>query len=208
MVRRIYVEKKRGFDVEARALQRAVTENLHLTGVSGLRIINRYDVENIDDATYEAAKTHVFSEPTVDVVYEAEPPLKAGSHLFGVEYLPGQYDQRADSALQCIRLIKTDARPTVRFARMVILEGVLEEEALKAVKRFVINPVDSREAALEKPKTLEMSLETPPEVARIHGFRELTDAALAAFHEREGFAMSLDDLLFVRRYFTETEQRD
>ncbi|MDR1573930.1 MAG: phosphoribosylformylglycinamidine synthase, partial [Clostridiales Family XIII bacterium] len=207
MVRRLYVEKKEGFDTEARALYRALTENLHIAGLTRLRALNRYDVEGIDEETYETAKRNVFSEPAADLVFEEEAPL-GGAFAFGVEYLPGQYDQRADSAAKCIRLIEPDARPVVRFARVLALEGALSEEEIEAVKRFVINPVDSREAPAEKPISLALSLETPPPVPVLAGFAALSVDEAEAFRLRGGYAMSGEDLLFTQRYFRDTERRD
>ncbi|MDR1136293.1 MAG: phosphoribosylformylglycinamidine synthase [Clostridiales Family XIII bacterium] len=207
-VKRIYVEKKRGFDVEARALLRELTDNLHLSGISAVRILNRYDIENIDDETCETAISNVFSEPAVDTVCREEVEAQEGSCVFGIEYLPGQYDQRADSAAQCIRIIKTDARPIVKFARVIILNGVLESDAVNAVKKYMINPVDSREAALEKPESLEMKLEQPPRVATVEGFINMDAAAAENYRVCGGFAMSADDIVFVRDYFRDKERRD
>ncbi|MDR0571156.1 MAG: phosphoribosylformylglycinamidine synthase [Clostridiales Family XIII bacterium] len=207
-VKRIFVEKKRGFDVEARTLRREITDNLHLSGILGVRIFNRYDIENVDEATFAAAVSNVFSDPTVDVVYEDEMPFKETFNLFGVEYLPGQYDQRADSAMQCIRLIKTDARPIVRYARMIVLEGPLEGDAIEAVKRFVINPVDSREASLDLPETLELQLDETPNVAAVEGFTRWDAARLERHRTEEGYAMSGEDMLFVQAYFRDEEKRD
>ncbi|MDR2355345.1 MAG: phosphoribosylformylglycinamidine synthase [Clostridiales Family XIII bacterium] len=207
MVRRIYVEKKEGFDTEARALCATLSENLHIAGVARLRVLNRYDIENIDDATYETAKRNVFSEPAVDIVFEEAAPL-GDAFVFGVEYLPGQYDQRADSAVRCIRLIKPDARPAVRFARVIAVEGALSESEIESVKRFVINPVDSREASSEKPATLALRLETPPPVPVIDGFIAFSEDEAEAFRRRGGYAMSPADMLFTQTYFRDTERRD
>ncbi|MDR2770794.1 MAG: phosphoribosylformylglycinamidine synthase, partial [Clostridiales Family XIII bacterium] len=207
MVRRIYVEKKEGFDTEARALFRALTENLHIAGVQRLRVLNRYDIEHTDDATYETAKRNVFSEPAADIVFEEEAPF-GDAFVFGVEYLPGQYDQRADSAVRCIRLIRSDARPAVRFARVIAMEGTLSRAEIESVKRFVINPVDSREAAAEKPQSLALSLETPPPVPAVAGFTAFAAGEAEAFLRRGGYAMSTEDLLFTQGYFRDTARRD
>ncbi|MDR0424872.1 MAG: phosphoribosylformylglycinamidine synthase [Clostridiales Family XIII bacterium] len=207
-VRRIYVEKKRGFDVEARALLRELTDNLHLGGLTAVRVLNRYDVENIDDGTCEAAISNVFSEPAVDTVCLEDMEAQEGAYVFGLEYLPGQYDQRADSAAQCIRIIKTDARPIIRSAKIIVLEGTLDAVAVEAVKKYMINPVDSREAALEKPESLEMELEDPPDVAIVEGFTRMDAAALERCRNDAGFAMSADDMVFVQGYFRDTEHRD
>ncbi|GHU49539.1 phosphoribosylformylglycinamidine synthase [Clostridia bacterium] len=207
-VRRIYVEKKRGFDVEASTLLKEITENLHLTDVSALRLFNRYDIENIDDETLNSVVYSVFSDPAVDQVYEGEIPFKETYNVFGVEYLPGQYDQRADSAMQCIRLIKTDARPIVRFARIIVLEGPLEADAIKAIKQFVINPVDSTEAAMSLPDTLELSLDETPQVETVTGFIDWDEVETEDFRRKSGYAMSSEDILFVKQYFRDTEKRD
>ena len=157
MVRRIYVEKKQGFDVEAAGLFRSMKDDLHLQSVTGLRILNRYDIDGIDDETYEAAKFTVFAEPAIDSLYEEELPGDISSaNFFGVEFLPGQYDQRADSAAQCIRLMKGDAQPVVKFARIIVLEGKLKKGQLDEIKNYCVNPVDSQIAENEKPETLDM----------------------------------------------------
>jgi phosphoribosylformylglycinamidine synthase len=207
VVRRIYVEKKEGFDTEARALRRALSENLLIAGIARLRVLNRYDIENIDDETYETAKRNVFSEPAVDVVFEEGAPL-GEAFVFGVEYLPGQYDQRADSAVRCIGLINSGALPSVRFARVIALEGALSQAEIEAVKRFVINPVDSREASFEKPATLALEAPAPPPVPVIDGFTALSAEETEAFRQREGYAMRPADMLFAQSYFRDTEGRD
>jgi phosphoribosylformylglycinamidine synthase len=207
VVRRLYVEKRKGFDTEARALHCALAESLHIAGIARLRVLNRYDVENADDETYETAKRSVFSEPAVDVVFEEDAPL-GDAFVFAVEYLPGQYDQRADSAVQCMRLIRSDAQPAVRFARVIAIEGRLSREEAEAVKRFVINPVDSREASAEKPLRLALDLETPPPVPVIEGFTAFTRDETEAFRQSGGYAMHTEDLLFTQGYFRDTEHRD
>jgi phosphoribosylformylglycinamidine synthase len=203
----LYVEKKEGFDTEARSLRRALTENLHIAGIERLRVLNRYDIENIDDETYETAKRGVFSEPAADVVYEEDAPL-GGAFVLRVEYLPGQYDQRADSAAHCIRLINAAASPTVRFARVIAIYGKLSHMETEAVRRFAVNPVDSREAASEKPDTLVLSLESPPPVAVVGGFVAFTADELEMFRQNGDYAMSAEDMLFTQRYFADTERRD
>jgi phosphoribosylformylglycinamidine synthase len=149
MVRRIYVEKQKGFDIEAQGLYEDLKENLHLNSLDAVRVINRYDIEGIDNAAYEAAKYTIFAEPAIDVVFDETVPVAAGSRFFAVEYLPGQYDQRADSAEQCIKLMDVNSEATVRFARMIVLEGSVSAEELAAIKNYCINPVDSHEAVLE-----------------------------------------------------------
>lgn len=208
MVRRIYVEKKKGFDVEAQSLFRELSENLHLRQLSGVRVINRYDIEGIDQKTYESARETIFSEPAVDMAYDEEIALEAGSRYFLTEYLPGQYDQRADSAAQCIKLMNGSAEPVVRFARMIVLLGDLTETDLEAAKHYCINPVDSQEGAADKPDQLSMEMPVPEAVARVEGFREWEDEKLEAYRKEMGFAMSPEDLKFVRSYFGEQEHRD
>lgn len=208
MVRRIYVEKKNGFDIEAQGLFEDLKENLHLEGLSCLRVVNRYDVEGMDDATYEAAKYTVFAEPAIDRAYDEMVPINAGSKFFAVEYLPGQYDQRADSAAQCIRLMNVSAEATVRFARLIILAGDISESEFTAIKDYCINPVDSHEAALEKPEKLELQTLAPEKVKIIDGFITMPDEEILAYREAQGFAMSGEDLKFVRDHFAAEEKRN
>ncbi|HML38160.1 MAG TPA: phosphoribosylformylglycinamidine synthase [Bacillota bacterium] len=208
MVRRIYVEKQKGFDIEAQGLFEDLKENLHLQGLTGLRVINRYDVEGIDGATYEAAKYTVFAEPAIDRAYDEAFPIDEGSHFFAVEYLPGQYDQRADSAAQCIKLMNVDSEADVRFARLVVLTGSLSGEELAAIKSYCVNPVDSHEAALEKPDRLELRTAAPEDVKTVEGFTRMSDAEIEEYGRGMGFAMSSGDLKFVREYFARNEKRD
>lgn len=209
MVRRIYVEKKKGFDVEAEALFYDVKENLHLEKLTGIRILNRYDIDGIDDATYESAKTTVFAEPAVDIVYEETMPDDLRSAIFfAVEYLPGQYDQRADSAAQCIKLMNSEAEAVVKFARVIVLEGGIEPSDAEAVKGYCVNPVDSQIASVEKPAGLEMETEVPADVAVIDGFRKMDTEALETYRRDMGFAMSSADIKFVQEYYINDEKRE
>ena len=209
MVRRIYVEKKKGFDVEAVSLFNDVKENLHLDNLTAVRILNRYDVDGIDDATYEAAKFTVFAEPAIDIVYEETMPDDVRSAIyFAVEYLPGQYDQRADSAAQCIRLMNAEAEAAVKFARVIVLEGVLTKEQVDAVRGYCVNPVDSQIAADEKPDDLRMETTVPEDVAVIHGFRDMDEAALEGYRKEMGFAMSSADIALIQEYYRQDEERD
>lgn len=207
MVQRLFVEKKSGFDVEGQKLLTDLRTNLHLSQLEGVRVVNRYDVEGIDDATYESAKYAVFSEPAIDMVYEEEMDLGAGSFSFACEYLPGQYDQRADSAAQCIQMLNTEAKVTVRSSKVYVLVGVLSEEEKLAVKHYCINPVDSREAEWNKPETLSMDTQVPAAVEVLYDFKRWPDGKLESFRKERGFAMSREDILFVRDYF-EKEDRD
>jgi len=209
MVRRIYVEKKKGFDVEATSLFNDIKENLHLEELTGVRVLNRYDMDGIDEATYEAAKFTVFAEPAIDVVYEEAMPEELSSAVFfAVEYLPGQYDQRADSAAQCIKLMKPEVDATVKFARVIVLEGNVTQEQADGVRGYCVNPVDSQLAELAKPETLEMETTVPEDVAIIDGFRAMDAEALEKFRKDMGFAMSPADIQFIQKYYVEDEDRD
>ena len=209
MVRRIYVEKKKGFDVEAEALFNDVKENLHLDSLTGIRILNRYDIDGIDDETYESSKLTIFAEPAIDVVYEETMPEDLSSAIFfAVEYLPGQYDQRADSAAQCIKLMNAEADAIVKFARVIVLEGNIDAAQVEAVKKYCVNPVDSQIASEEKPENLEMETTAPEDVAVIDGFRKLGAEALEQYRKDMGFAMSPADIKAVQTYYVQDEDRD
>jgi len=208
MVRRIYVEKKKGFDIEAQGLYEDLKENLHLRRLTSVRVINRYDIEGIDDDTYEAAKYTVFAEPAIDRVYEENVPVDVTSRFFAVEYLPGQFDQRADSAEQCIKLLNVNSEAAVRFARLIVLNGGITEGELETVKNYCINPVDSQEASLEKPDRLDIRTVIPENVETLFGFTRMSDEELERFHEEKGFAMSVEDLKYVRQYFAMEEKRN
>jgi phosphoribosylformylglycinamidine synthase len=204
------VEKLPGFDVEAQKLRAELSGGLGLGGVAGLRILNRYDIEGVSDEVFEAAVTGVLSEPNLDAVYR-ELPEMGGAFCFGVEYLPGQYDQRADSAEQCIELLSSDAAGAdarVCYAKIIAIEGELADEHRRAVKKYCINPVDSREASLEMPDTLRMNLPSPAPVARIGGFREMSSDKLDSLSAEMGFAMSAADLRFVQSHYRDVEDRD
>ncbi len=206
---RCYVYKRPGFDVEAQGLCRDLREQLGIGGLSGVTILNRYDVEGIGEAVYEQAKGTVFSEPQVDAVYDEDFPTPQGPHtLLAVEALPGQFDQRADSAAQCVQLMTGQVRPLVAYAKVYVLEGALSQAELDRVKGYLINPVESREASMDKPDTLARSYATPDKVAALDGFTELDEAELAAELDRLGLAMDLDDLKFLQGYFRDWERRD
>ncbi len=208
MVKRIYVEKKEGFDVEAGGLMEDIRQNLNPKGLLGIRVINRYDMDGITDEIYTRAKTTIFSEPAIDCTYDEELPSMPDSIFFAVEYLPGQYDQRADSAVQCIKLMAAESEPEVRFARVIVLEGKISDNEIDAIKKYCINPVDSREASLEKPENLAMRSKTPPDVRILDGFIGLEDNNLEAFRNEMGLAMSRADLNFVKSHFKDTEKRN
>ncbi len=204
MVYRIYVEKKKPLAKEAADLLAQCRELLQLTRLEGVRIVNRYDVENISEALFHSAIPTVFSEPQVDTVFET---LDTAAAVFAVEYLPGQFDQRADSAAQCIQIISRQERPTVRTAKVYLLDGALTEADIAAIKAYVINPVEAREAALELPDTLETAFSCPTSVQTVEGFRTLDDGALDALRDSLGLAMDLDDLKFLQAHF-QKEGRD
>ena len=192
MVYRVYVEKKPGLDHEAQALKNDLTGLLGIRGLENVRLLNRYDVEGVDEALFETLKTTVFAEPQLDTVASALPEAP-GARVFAVEYLPGQFDQRADSASQCIQLISRGERPLVRSARVYLLYGALDQAALDAVKKYVINPVESREASLAPFDTLKTDYEMPPMVASLAGFLELDARGLSDCVKRYGLAMDQDD---------------
>ena len=198
-VYRIYVEKKPGFDAEARHLLDEIVNLLQIKSVTGLRLLNRYDVEGIDKALFDRCVDIVFSEPQVDDACQT--PDLTGAAVFASEYLPGQYDQRADSCAQCIQFVSQGERPTVRTARVYVLEGQISPEQLNAVKKYVINPVESREASMEKADTLQMQYEIPAEVAILEGFTQLEEEGLSEFIRQYGLAMDQDDIRFCRDYF-------
>ncbi len=206
MVYRIYVEKRPGLAVEADALLSDIHAFLGISSVQSLRLLNRYDVENITPELFDYAVGTVFSEPQVDVTYR-ELDVAEGSIVFAVEYLPGQYDQRADSAAQCIQIISQDTRPDVRTAKVYVLTGDVSAEELAAVKKYVINPVEAREATLETKDTLATKYDVPADVADMDGFLALDEEGLAAFVKQYGLAMDVDDLRFLQNYFR-TENRE
>ncbi len=205
MVYRVYVEKRAGLTVEADALKSDLSSFLGIASVEGVRILNRYDAENITPELFEYAKNTVFSEPQVDVTYDTLTAAD-GDTVFAVEYLPGQYDQRADSASQCIQIISMGMRPIVRTAKVYILSGNISPEDLSAIKKYVINPVESREASLEEKETLSSVYDVPADVAVLDGFLDMGEEDLVAFIEKYGLAMDKDDLRFTREYF-KTENR-
>lgn len=205
MVYRVYSEKKTGLDNEARALYGELKGLLGLENLEKVRILNRYDVDKITSELFENAVRTVFSEPQLDnVSYEL--PLSNG-HIFAVEYLPGQFDQRADSAAQCIQIISCGDRPVIRTAKVYILEGNITDEQLETVKKYVINPVEAREASLDMPETLAAQYNIPTTVETLTGFTSYGEKELADFVEKYGLAMDVDDIRFCRDYFI-SEKRD
>ena len=205
MVYRVYVEKKEALANEARALLEDLRAFLGIQSLTGLRLFNRYDLEGISRELFDYAVQTVLSEPQLDTVTSEVPQ---GDTVFAVEYLPGQYDQRADSAAQCIQILSQGERPTVRTARVYVLEGELTAEQVEAVKKYVINPVESREASLELPETLRMEYDIPTTVRTVEGFTSMDAAALDALRDELGLAMDLDDLKFLQGYFRDDEGRN
>ena len=200
MVYRIYVEKKQGLANEAKSLRYDIRHILMIKSLEDVRIINRYDVENIDGELFDYAKKTVFSEPQLDDIYD-ELPEADGANVFAVEFLPGQFDQRADSAAQCIQIISRGERPTVRAAKVYILYGNLSADELAQIKKYVINPVEAREASLEKVDTLKTDYAIPTSVEVLEGFNDLDENGLADFVRKYGLAMDNDDIAFCQDYF-------
>ncbi len=205
MVYRVYVEKKVGQTHEADGLLKEVQEFLQIKGLKSVRVINRYDAENLEKNLFDYAVSTVFSEPQVDNVYFDAP---AGKVVFAVEPLPGQFDQRADSAAQCIQILGQCDRPTIRSAKVYVLEGELSDGDISAIKKHVINPVECREASLECPETLAVEYAIPESVATVTGFITMNDEALSGLLDKLGLAMDLDDLKFLQNYFAGEEHRD
>ena len=205
MVYRIFVEKKKEFANEAKSLRYDVRHLLSIKSLTDVRVINRYDAEDIDEALFAYAVKTVFSEPQLDLTYDD--PNLSGATVFAVEFLPGQFDQRADSAAQCIQIISQGERPIVRSAKVYALYGDLSDEELSEIKKYVINPVEAREAALEKPETLKVRYEIPTAVKTLDGFNALDRAGLEAFVKEYGLAMDVDDIAFCQSYF-KSEDRD
>ena len=206
MVQRIYVEKKPGFDVEAAQLKSELVGILGVARLEGLRLLNRYDVEGADEELFARCTPVVFSEPQVDVTYD-ELPEVPGATVFAVEFLPGQFDQRADSASECIQLISQGERPVVRSAKVYILTGELTDDDVEAIKHYVVNPVEARIASLDKPETLTTEIPDPEPVEVLHGFCELDEAGLSAMISDLGLAMDEADIAFCQEYFR-GEHRD
>ena len=207
-VYRCFVEKKPGYDVEAGHLLAELKGTLGLKGLTGVRVLRRYDVEGVDQGTYEAARTTVLSEPQVDAITDEVFELPQGYQALAVEALPGQYDQRADSCAQCIQMLTGGERPTVRAATLYLLAGELSKADLDKARGYLINPVESREADLNKPDTLMQQYPEPADVPVLDGFRELDQAGLEELLNQYGLAMDLADLTFLQRYFRDEEKRD
>ena len=208
MVRRVFVEKKEAYAVKAKELQEEIQSYLGIQTVTGVRVLIRYDVENISDDTFEKACHTVFSEPPVDILYLEEFPQEETDAVFGVEYLPGQFDQRADSAVQCVQFLNSSEEPVIRTATVYVVEGSVTEEELAAIKAFCINPVDSRETDMEKPETLVTVFEEPEDVKIFDGFCGMDEDTLKALYDSLSLAMTFKDFLHIQNYFRGEEKRD
>ncbi len=207
-VKRVFVEKKPEFAVAAKELRHEIRHYLGIRNVAGVRVLIRYDVENISDETFEKACMGVFAEPPVDILYREEFPAGEGTHSFSVEYLPGQFDQRADSAEQCIRFIREDEAPVIRTATTYVIEGQISDEELTAIKNHCINPVDSREAAEDKPDTLVTVFDEPADIQVFDGFQNMPAEELRELYDSLGLAMTFKDFLHIQNYYCGEEHRD
>ena len=207
-VRRVYVEKKAAFAGEAKDLGHEIRSYLGIGALERIRILIRYDIENISDGVYEEAKTCVFAEPPVDILYEETFPLDDGERAFAVEYLPGQFDQRADSAVQCVRFLNENEDVLIRTATVYVCRGAISEAEWERIREYCYNPVDSRLAGLEKPETLEQSFDEPADIRTFDGFRDMEEDALRALYDSLGLAMTFRDFHFIRTYFQQEEHRD
>ena len=207
-VRRIFVEKKPEFAVKAGELKEELEKYLGISHVKGVRVLVRYDVENLSEETYRQALGTIFSEPPVDLVYEEEFPKNPGDMVFSVEYLPGQFDQRADSAEQCVKLLRAEEEPVIRTATTYVITAPLTAEQEAAIKSFCINPVDSREAGEEKPETLTVEFAVPEDIKTFAGFSAMEESALKALYDSLNLAMTFKDFLHIQTYYREEEHRD
>ncbi len=203
---RVYVEKRKGFDVEVKRMKKELKEFLHIHSVKEIRLLNRYDIEHITEEAYQKALNTIFSEPQSDIVYE-ETLNNLGDFAFAVSYLRGQYDQRADSCVQCIRIIDSNLNPIVKTTKVYIISGSLTEEEKEKIKKSVINPIEAEEVSLEPLESLDMTYPIPSDVKVLKGFTTYSSDALEAFRKAEGLAMSLDDLVYFQNYF-KGENRD
>ena len=206
-VNRVFVEKKDGFDLESKAMQSDILDSLHIS-VEGLRVINRYDIEGIGQDVYKKVAETILSEPNLDNVYYEEVPTRGHERMFAIEYLPGQYDQRADWAAMCAEIVNDGNRPIINSSKLIIIGSSISDEEFAKIKDFSINTVDSREASLDKPETLEMVYDLPESVATMDGFIDLDQAGLESFLAELGLAMTIDDLKMVQEYFRDDEKRN
>ena len=207
-VKRVFVEKKPEYAIKARELREEIESYLDITGVTGVRVLVRYDIENISEDVYKEALGTIFSEPPVDDVFEETFPHSADDVVFSVEYLPGQFDQRADSAEQCVKLLNENEEPVIRSAMTYVISGKLSAEETAAIKSFCINPVDSREASEEIPETLVTVFDVPEDVAVFDGFKDMDEAALKELYSSLNLAMTFKDFLHIQNYYKNEEHRD
>ena len=208
LVYRIYVEKKADFAVEAHSILQDLRSSLLMNDVENIRVINRYDVQGVSEETFIKAQPTIFSEPQVDQTYFELPKLEENEHIFAVEYLPGQFDQRADSCAQCIQLLVQGDRPLVKNARVYIVTGEISNEDLDTIKAYLVNPVESRQASLDTVDSLDLAYEQKTTVATLDGFIELDKDGLVEFIKEYSLAMDLDDIVFCQSYFKDTEKRN
>ena len=206
-VYRVFVEKKKGNDIEAGQTLADLRSNVGITALEDLRIINRYDAQGLSEEEFDAAVKTILSEPNLDNVY-TELEIPQGWRYFATEYLPGQYDQRADSAAQCIQLLTAGERPDVLSAKVIAVKGDITDEEFEKIKAYIINPVESRCASMDKPESLDLKSDVPADIIRIDGFIDMDDSQIAEYHKSMGFAMSISDLCWVRDYFKNDENRN
>ena len=207
-VRRVYVEKKPAFAVQAKDLRHELRKYLGVSGLTGVRVLIRYDVENISDDVFEKACKTVFAEPPVDTLYKESFEMAENARAFSVEFLPGQFDQRADSAVQCVKFLNEEEEPVIRSATTYVIEGEVSDEEFEAIKHHCINPVDSREIGMEKPETLVAKFEEPADVAILDGFQDMPEAELKKRYDSLNLAMTFKDFLHIQNYFKSEEHRD
>ena len=207
-VKRVYVEKKPGFAVQAEELKHELKSYLGIKDIQNVRVLIRYDVENISEETFKKACNGIFAEPPVDTLYEEEFQSAPGSRIFSVEFLPGQFDQRADSAVQCVQFIKEDEQPVIKTATTYVIEGNITDAQFEAIKEHCINPVDSREIGTEKPETLLTKFEEPEDVIIFEGFKDMAKDQLMELYGSLGLAMTFKDFLHIQNYFRKEEDRD
>ena len=207
-VRRIYVEKKEAYAVKAKELHEELKNYLGIQGITKVREFIRYDVENISDAVFERACKTVFSEPPVDDLYLENIEIAADEKVFSVEFLPGQFDQRADSAVQCVKFLKEDEEPIIKTAVTYVIAGQVSDDEFLKIKAYCINPVDSRETDMVKPETLVTNFEDPADVIVFDGFKDMAEADLKDLYNSLGLAMTFKDFQHIQNYFKKEEDRD
>ena len=207
-IRRVYVEKKKDYAVRAKELKEEFADYLSLKTIENVRVLIRYDIENLDEATYKKSLGIVFSEPPVDLLYEEDFPLDSDEREFAVEYLPGQFDQRADSAIQCVKLLNKEAEPVIQSATTYVVKGQLTDKEFEEIKAYLINPVDSREALRDKPDTIVQTFPEPEDVKIFEGFITMPEDELNDLYSSLNLAMTFKDFLFIRKYFSEEEKRN